>query len=210
MGLADLHKMRTEYAERGLDEQTAGSDPLALFAGWLDDAVAAGVHEPNAMALATVGESGPSVRIVLLKGLDERGAVFFTNYESRKGVELERTPRAAAVMLWHDLGRQVRFDGPVVHVSAAESDAYFASRPPGARIGAIASPQSRVVSGTEELGNLWQQAEAAGADQRPEHWGGYRIQIQAWEFWQGRANRFHDRLRFERTQNQWQRMRLAP
>lgn len=210
----DLAAMRTEYARAGLDEAEAGVDPLALFRRWLEEAVAAQVHEPNAMALATATPDGlPSVRIVLLKQLDRAGAVFYTGYTSRKGREVEDNPHAAAVMLWHPLQRQVRLEGPVTRVPEAESDAYFASRPPGSRLGAVASPQSQVIA---DRGELERRVEAARAEvgdapaDRPDTWGGYRIEPVVLEFWQGRENRLHDRLRFVRTGDAWQRERLAP
>lgn len=208
----ELAGMRTEYARTGLAEDAAGRDPLVLAQQWLADAIAARVHEPNAMALATATPDGrPSVRIVLLKGLDERGAVFYTNHESRKGCELAQNPRAAAVLLWHPLQRQLRIEGPVSAVSSQESDAYYRARPEGARISAAASPQSQVVTGREELEHRWRAAEAAGAaDERPANWGGFRIEPEVLEFWHGRENRLHDRLRFTRTDDGWSRDRLAP
>ncbi|GAA1739656.1 pyridoxamine 5'-phosphate oxidase [Aeromicrobium alkaliterrae] len=208
----DLSAMRREYGETGLDEQTAGSDPYALFDRWLAEAVAAGITEPNAMALATASSDGaPSVRIVLLKSLDTAGAVFHTSYESRKGTELETNPRAAAVLLWHDLSRQVRLEGPVARISAEESDAYFVSRPPGGRISAAASPQSRVVADRAELERRWDAAAASpDAGTRPATWGGLRLQVESFEFWQGRPNRLHDRIRFVAEGGAWRRERLAP
>ena len=212
MASDELSRMRTEYARTGLDESAAGEDPIALAHRWLGDAIAAGVHEPNAMALATATAAGvPSVRIVLLKGLDERGAVFFTNYESRKGHDLADNPRAAAVMLWHTLQRQLRVEGTVTRLSPAESDAYFLSRPEGARVSAASSPQSDVVADRAELERRWREAEDAGAAQhRPANWGGYRIALDVLEFWHGRENRLHDRLRFTRSGAAWHRDRLAP
>lgn len=212
MTARDLAAMRTEYSRGGLDESEAGDDPYELFDRWLDDAVTAGVHEPNAMALATATADGaPSVRIVLLKQLDRRGAVLHTNYESRKGHEVEHNPRAAAVLLWHELQRQVRIEGPVERVSAEESDAYFASRPPGGRISAAASPQSQVVPDRAWLQERWDEV-AAGpeAGTRPGHWGGLRIVVESFEFWQGRENRLHDRVRFRLVGDAWERDRLAP
>jgi pyridoxamine 5'-phosphate oxidase len=211
----DLARMRSEYARDGLDESAAGGDPVTLFSRWLDEAVAAGVHEPNAMALATATPDGrPSSRIVLLKGFDARGLVFFTGYGSRKGRELAANPRAAATMLWHPLQRQVRVEGRVAQVSAAESDAYFASRPRSSQIGAVASPQSQPIDGRAVLEQRVEQAEHqfAGRDvERPDTWGGYRVAIESIEFWQGRVGRLHDRLRFTRTAGgDWARERLAP
>jgi pyridoxamine 5'-phosphate oxidase len=213
----DLSAMRHEYGEQGLDETEldragAGDDPFALFGRWLADAVGAGLAEPNAMALATATPDGvPSVRVVLLKSLDADGAVFHTNYDSRKGAELAANPRAAAVLLWHDLARQVRLEGPVERIAAAESDAYFTSRPPGGRISAAASPQSQVVADRAELERRWEQAAAApDAGTRPEHWGGLRLRIESFEFWQGRPNRLHDRIRFRAGDDGWLRDRRAP
>ncbi len=210
----DLAHMRFEYARTGLDEVAAGDDPLALFGRWLDEAVAAQLHEPNAMALATATPDGrPSVRIVLLKGLDADGLTFFTNYDSRKGLELGANPRAASVLLWHPLQRQVRIEGAVTKLDASDSDAYFASRPRGAQLGAVASPQSRLIAGREvlaervaEVGQLFDGA----AVERPDRWGGYRLGLESIEFWQGRQDRLHDRLRFVRRGDGWSRERLAP
>ncbi|MCW2749474.1 MAG: pdxH [Aeromicrobium sp.] len=210
----DLAHMRTEYARTGLDETAAGDDPLALFGRWLDEAVAAQLHEPNAMALATATPDGrPSVRIVLLKGLDDAGLTFFTNYDSRKGLELGANPRAAAVLLWHPLQRQVRVEGPVTRLDDADSDAYFASRPRGSQIGAVASPQSRRITGREVLEERVAEVEQVfdGTDVvRPPVWGGYRLGLESIEFWQGREDRLHDRLRFLRDGDSWTRERLAP
>ncbi len=206
--------MREVYAREGLDESAAGDDPLVLFGRWLDDAVTAQIHEPNAMALATSTPDGrPSVRIVLLKGLDESGMTFFTNYESRKGGELEANPRAAAALLWHPLQRQVRVEGPVARIATDKSDAYFHSRPHGSQLGALASPQSSVVADRAALDARYEAAAETygeGDVPRPDHWGGYRIELQSIEFWQGRESRLHDRLRFVRSGSGWTRERLAP
>lgn len=208
----ELSAMRREYGVTGLDETDAGHDPFGLFERWLAEAVAAGITEPNAMALATATPDGtPSVRIVLLKSLDTEGAVFHTNYDSRKGVELTANPRAAAVLLWHDLSRQVRIEGPVAPISAEESDAYFTSRPPGGRISAQASPQSQVVADRAELERRWEEAAASDeAGTRPDNWGGLRLTPESFEFWQGRPNRLHDRIRFRVSGDGWDRDRLAP
>jgi pyridoxamine 5'-phosphate oxidase len=214
MEYPDLARMREQYARDGLDEKDAGDDPLALFRTWLGEAIMAELHEPNAMALATATTDGrPSVRTVLLKGLDERGLVFFTGYESRKGRELEANPRAAATMLWHPLQRQVRVEGAVTRVADDESDDYFASRPRGSQIGAVASPQSRAISGRDVLEERVAEVERvfAGSEvMRPPVWGGYRVALDVVEFWQGRQDRLHDRLRFVRAGDRWQRERLAP
>lgn len=210
----DLAALRAEYAREGLDEADAGDDPVALCSRWIDDAVTAGIHEPNAMSLATADEAGrPSVRTVLLKGFDEAGAVFYTNYASRKGRELAVNPWASAVLLWRELQRQVRIEGPVTRVDPAQSDDYFASRPRGAQLGAAASRQSRPIEDRATL-----EAEVAkvervfdGRDvERPEEWGGYRLALDVIEFWQGRPDRIHDRLRFARVDAGWSRERLQP
>jgi len=210
----ELARMRSEYARDGLDEAAAGEDPLSLFSRWLDDAVAAGLDEPNAMALATATPDGrPSSRIVLLKGFDARGLVFFTGYESRKGHELEANPFAAATMLWHPLQRQVRVEGAVTKIDEAESDAYFTSRPRGAQIGAVASPQSRAIPDRQALEERVSEVEHVFAERdvvRPPVWGGYRVAISSIEFWQGRQSRLHDRLRFTAAGDTWTRERLAP
>ncbi|KQV75557.1 pyridoxine 5'-phosphate oxidase [Aeromicrobium sp. Root344] len=214
METPDLARMREEYAREGLDEAASGDDPLALLGRWLNEAIDAGLHEPNAMALATATTDGrPSVRIVLLKGLDDRGLTFFTGYESRKGVELEVNPRAAAVMLWHPLQRQVRVEGRVTRIDEAESDAYFLSRPRGSQVGAVASPQSRTIPNREVLERRVAEVERVFEGQevvRPPVWGGYRIALDSVEFWQGRQSRLHDRLRYLRQGDGWRRDRLAP
>lgn len=210
----DLSRMRADYARDGLTESAAGDDPLALFGRWLNEAIDAELHEPNAMALATATPDGrPSVRIVLLKGLDDRGLTFFTGYESRKGTELEANPRAAATMLWHPLQRQVRVEGAVSRIDEAESDAYFQSRPRGSQIGAVASPQSRKIASREVLEQrVVEVEEMFGGHEvlRPPIWGGYRIALDSVEFWQGRQSRLHDRLRYVRQSQGWRRDRLAP
>lgn len=214
MDHADLARMRQEYADAGLDEDAAGPDPVPVVRRWIDDAVAAGVHEPNAMALATATPDGrPSVRIVLAKGFDERGLVFFTAYGSRKGREIEANPHAAATLLWHELQRQVRIEGTVSRVTPEESDAYFASRPRGSQVSAAASPQSLPVADRVELERRRDEVEQrfAGRDvERPDDWGGYRIALDTVELWQGRSSRFHDRLRYTFAGDGWAVDRLAP
>lgn len=209
-----LRAMREEYAAVGLDEAAAGDDPLALFERWLAQVVAAGVHEPNAMALATATPDGrPSVRLVLLKGADARGFVFFTNTRSRKGAELAANPQAALALTWHAVQRQVRVEGPVERLAVDEDDAYFASRPYGSQLGALASPQSQQVPDRAWLEERYAQLERAhpeGTVPRPQHWGGYRVLPELIEFWQGRHGRLHDRLLFTRAGQSWRRERLAP
>jgi pyridoxamine 5'-phosphate oxidase len=212
MPLADLRK---EYMLHGLSESEVDADPIRQFQTWLDAAIAAGHPEPTAMTVATATPDGaPSARMTLLKGLDERGFVFYTNYESRKGRELGANPRAALVFFWVLLERQVRVEGHVERVSAEESDTYFHSRPVGSQIGAAASPQSQPVPDRATLERCYAalEAEYAGGEvPRPGHWGGFRIVPDAIEFWQGRPNRLHDRLRYTREHGGgWRIERLAP
>ncbi|HSN12552.1 MAG TPA: pyridoxamine 5'-phosphate oxidase [Propionibacteriaceae bacterium] len=209
----DVRGMRTSYERDTLDEQSAGGQPLALFERWFADAVKAKVPEPNAMTLATVGPDGrPSTRIVLVKSFDASGLVFFTNYSSRKGRELEAHPFAALQFHWVELERVVRIEGRVERTSAAESDAYFVTRPLDSRIGAWASPQSEVIP---NRGVLLANAAKASATYglnppRPPHWGGYRLVPDTWEFWAGRKSRLHDRVRFRLVDGSWVKERLAP
>jgi len=212
MSIADL---RQEYSRQGLNEAEVDPDPLVLFGTWLAEAIRAQVYEPNAMTLATVSAEGrPAARMVLLKGFDATGFVFYTNYTSRKGQELAHTPWAALVFWWGELERQVRIEGPVTPVAAAESDAYFASRPRGSRLGALASPQSRIIDSRRQLEQRLAELEAEYAQRyppRPAHWGGYRLAPFAIEFWKGRPNRLHDRLRYQRQDDgSWRIDRLAP
>ncbi|EFQ82548.1 pyridoxamine 5'-phosphate oxidase [Aeromicrobium marinum DSM 15272] len=214
METPDLAGMRTDYPRDGLTEDEAGDDPIALFRRWIDDAAAADLPEPNAMALATATTDGrPSVRTVLLKGLDERGPVFYTHYDSRKGHEIDTNPRVAATMLWHPMHRQVRIEGRAHRVDPAESDAYFAGRPRASQLGACASEQSRAIEDRAALEErLAWVATAAGDDpvRRPDNWGGFRITVDSVEFWHGRSGRLHDRLLYVRTDEGWSRTRLQP
>jgi pyridoxamine 5'-phosphate oxidase len=209
-----LSAMRRTYEGRPLHEADLASGWLEQFVRWLDEAVGGGEAEPNAMILATATPDGhPSARTVLLKALDERGFVFFTNLRSRKGREIAQNPRAALVFPWLDVRRQVVVEGGVEEIDAADSDAYFAGRPRGAQLGALASPQSEVVASRAELERLRDEAERGLGDAvaRPGHWGGLRVVPDAVEFWQGRADRLHDRLRYRLTETgTWVVERLAP
>ena len=197
-----------------VDERDLDPDPSRAFAAWFAEATAAGVVQPDAMALATSTPDGrPSVRMVLLKGHDERGFTFFTNHESRKGTEIAANPRASLVVYWQPLNRQVRVEGAVEKIAVAEAGAYFRTRPPGSRLAAWASPQSQPIPGRGELDEWYAAAEARFATvdvPLPPFWGGYRVIPDAIEFWQGRENRLHDRIRYDRTADGWQRTRLAP
>jgi pyridoxamine 5'-phosphate oxidase len=217
MNIADLRK---DYALKSLDEKDALADPIAQFSLWMDEALKSKLPEPTAMTLATAapvaagagGLAQPTARIVLLKGFDERGFVFFTNYGSRKGLELAANPLAGLLLFWVELEREVRIDGRIEKVDAAESDAYFASRPLLSRIGAHASPQSRVLRNRSELeASFAQKGEQFGENvPRPEQWGGYRLVPAELEFWQGRRSRLHDRLRYRKADGRWVVERLAP
>lgn len=210
---ASIAQLRKSYERAELNEEASHAKPLDQFAHWLQEAIQAELPEPNAMTVATVGSDlRPSTRVVLIKGYDERGIVWYTNYDSRKGRELAGNPYAALQFHWVELERVVRIEGRMEKVSAEESDTYFHSRPLDSRIGAWASPQSQVIAGRSVL-----VANAAkyGAQfllqpPRPEHWGGYRLLPEQWEFWQGRKSRLHDRLRYRQDQGVWVRERLAP
>lgn len=205
--------LRQEYMRESLDEHAVSADPIAQFNAWFAEAVAAKMPMVNSMTLATVGATGqPAARIVLLKGVDARGFVFFTNYDSRKGRELAGNPAAALLFHWVELEREVRIEGRVEKVSAQESDDYFATRPLGSRHAAIASPQSEAVAERATLEALFADAEKNHGEspQRPPHWGGYRVLPSALEFWQGRPNRLHDRVLYTREGSGWKIGRLAP
>lgn len=210
MNIADL---RQEYMRAGLSEADAQRDPLRQFELWFKDALHAGVPLPNAMTLATADASGaPSARVVLLKGIEDGGFVFYTNYASRKARELAARHAACLVFLWSELERQVRIEGEVEKVPEADSDRYFASRPLGARLSAWASPQSERVASRRVLENAAAEARRrfGEAPPRPPHWGGFRVMPRAIEFWQGRADRLHDRLLYRQTDSGWVLERLAP
>ncbi len=211
--MTDIAALRKSYERAELDETESATDPMRQFAGWLEQAIDAKIPEPSAMTLATVGsDARPSTRIVLVKGYDERGLVWYTNYDSRKGRELAAHPVAALQFHWVELERVVRIEGTVEKVTEAESDAYFASRPFDSRVGAWASPQSQVI-GSRAV--LLANAALYGSKfmlnpPRPPHWGGFRLRPDSWEFWQGRKSRLHDRLRYRLEAGAWVRERLAP
>jgi pyridoxamine 5'-phosphate oxidase len=213
----DLGRLRREYGDRVLDTPDLADDPIAMFRRWFDETVAAGLHEPNAMVVATVsGDGRPSARLVLLKGLDERGFVFYTNLDSRKGAEIAANPAVSLLFPWHDLQRQVRFEGRAERISREESRHYFATRPRASQLGAWASPQSQVVSSRSALDERYGGVLARFADvdavPLPPFWGGIRVAPEAVEFWQGRKGRMHDRLLYRRGAGQpgWTVQRLAP
>lgn len=211
MSIADL---RREYSSRALNEQEADADPIVQFRRWFDEALAAALVDANAMTLATASADGrPSARIVLLKDVDASGFVFYTNYDSAKAADLQANPRACLLFFWVELERQVRITGDVERVSSEESEAYFQSRPLESRIGAWASPQSAVIDGRDVLEARVREIAERHADGEvplPPHWGGYRVRPDAIEFWQGRASRLHDRLRYRRADRTWVMERLAP
>ena len=213
MSISDLRK---DYQRHALDESHVDQDPIVQFTTWFDEAVAAKVHEPNAMCLATASaDAYPSARMVLLKGVDARGFVFYTDYRSRKGGELSQNPHAALCFFWPELERQVRITGAVQRVSREESAAYFSTRPLPSRLGAWTSRQSSEIESRAVLETELEQVEARFRDVHgdvplPEHWGGFRIVPEEIEFWQGRASRLHDRIRFRREAGSWVMARLSP
>ena len=211
--MADIARIRTDYKKGALDDEHADADPIRQFSRWWEEALNSQLPEVNAMTLATAdGHGVPSARVVLLKGYDARGFVFFTNYDSRKGRELAVNPKAALLFFWAELERQVRIEGLVERIPPDESDDYYRTRPLASRIGAWASPQSEPIPG-----KAWLMARAAEMGlrhglnpERPPHWGGYRLRPELIEFWQGRPSRLHDRLRYRLDGTTWERARLAP
>jgi pyridoxamine 5'-phosphate oxidase len=215
MDSSALYDMRKEYAKHTLDESSVAPEPLAQFRHWWDDAMLAGIEEMNAMTLATVTvDDTADARMVLLKGFDEHGFVFFTNYNSEKSIQLDSNPRCCLLFHWKELERQVRIHGIAAKISAHESLEYFNARPEGSKIGAWASPQSKIVAGKawlEETFNYYKERFKHGVIAKPPHWGGYRVKMHRIEFWQGRPNRMHDRIQYSKSgENKWLIERLAP
>lgn len=211
MSIADIRK---DYQLKSLTEAEVAKNPFAQFTVWWDEAVASDIDEVNAMALSTVSEQGrPSSRIVLLKGFDEQGFVFFTNYNSDKGRQIEQQQFVSLLFFWKELERQVRIEGRAIKVGEEESDAYYNSRPIGSRLGAWASPQSQKITDRSVLEQALEKITAEYGDKlvpRPSHWGGYRVMPTRIEFWQGRSSRLHDRILYEEVDGYWQISRLAP
>ncbi len=213
MTLEEIEALRMDYTQGELDESQVPPDPMVLFRTWFEQALRSNLPEPNAICLATACSSGrPNARMVLLKGFDERGFVFYTNYDSQKGRELEARPQASFVVYWAELERQIRVTGTVARTSEDQSEAYFRSRPAGSRMGAAVSPQSEIIPGRKWLEERWRQFEflhPEGAP-RPANWGGYRLTPETIEFWQGRRSRLHDRILYTRENDGWRIERLAP
>jgi pyridoxamine 5'-phosphate oxidase len=210
----DFLELRKKYISEKLDEKEVSASPFDQFKKWFKQATIAKLHEPSAAILATVGDgTHPSARTVLMKGFDEKGIIFFTNYESKKANDLTANPNAAILFYWGELERQVRIEGSVIKVSLEESDKYFKTRPVGSRLGAWASPQSQVIPNREwleERHNKFREQYENGEIPRPSNWGGYLLTPVSIEFWQGRANRLHDRVVYRREGNEWTISRLAP
>ena len=210
-----IHHLRKEYASRSLGIDDVNVDPIKQFDIWFSEAMKVIDHEVNVMTLATASKSGqPSARIVLLKGFDRSGFTFFTNYDSRKGKEIMENPNASLLFYWYELERQIRIEGTIQRISQEESKVYFQSRPKGSQIGAHASPQSEVIKSREELTAKVEQLNKAYAEDKvlplPDNWGGYKVSANVIEFWQGRPNRLHDRIRYTQDEDGWKIERLAP
>jgi len=210
-----LENLRQEYSSEELSKKEVEKDPIKQFGKWFQEAMEAGIHEPNAMTLATTSiDRKPSARIVLLKGFEERGFMFYTNYLSAKGKEISKNPVVAVVFHWAELARQVRIEGTVEKLSKEESERYYHSRPKESQIGALISPQSQIIENRDELEKNWKDAELRYTDKtipKPAHWGGYLIKPQVIEFWQGRSSRLHDRIVYKKSDKQnWKIVRLAP
>ena len=209
-----INSLRHDFSKDTLDEKTARPNPFEQFGLWIGEALEKQLHEPNAMVLSTATpDAKPSSRVVLLRGFDEAGFTFFTNYESRKAVEIQANPHAALLFYWAQIEKQVRIEGEITKIDGKDSDAYFASRPRESRVGALASPQSRVIESRRALEEKFAELneQMAGAEiTRPRHWGGYVVKPEIFEFWQGRASRLHDRLRYVKNESGWRIERLAP
>lgn len=204
-----LSNIRQDYQRGELDFKDLPKAPQRLFENWIQTAIDESVLEPNAMTLSTISDNQPHSRIVLLKGHNEKGFVFFTNYQSAKGQEINTNPLASLLFFWPQLQRQVRIEGIITKTSPEESDTYFYSRPTGSQAGAIASPQSNIIESRDELDLAASEAEK-GILKRPDHWGGYRLTPKYFEFWQGRSNRLHDRFSYRKVEETWEIDRLAP
>lgn len=209
-----IENLRQDYRANSLDERDALPNPFDMFEKWFEEALKAGLHEPNAMTLATANlEARPSARIVLLKGFDSTGFVFYTNYHSKKGLEMSQNPQASLLFYWGELERQIRINGTIARVSDPESSAYFHSRPRASQLGAWASPQSQIITDRSLLDENWKKLDEEYAHRelpKPDHWGGFRLHPQDFEFWQGRPSRLHDRLAYHLEGKTWVIDRLAP
>ena len=215
MNQQEIQNLRQDYSASTLSENSTKGDPIKQFEQWSNEALEAKLHEPNAMTLSTATVTGkPSARIVLLKGFHAGGFIFFTNYLSRKGKEIAKNPQGALTFFWGGLERQVRIEGTIEKVSKEESEKYFHSRPKGSQVGAIVSPQSQEIESRDALEQKWNQLEAEYADKevpKPSYWGGYILNPQLVEFWQGRPSRMHDRILYKKTDKKtWKKVRLAP